>query len=152
MNSIINTLNEIRQLYSSRGFRAENIHADNEFDKEEIKRSQLPILFHIYGKDEHVGLIERSNRTIKNKARTMVHAVSYKFIPKLMVRVLVAEAVDECFSKYEWYIEDDESCDHSARFTETEHEIQKGLFLDHMLWYMRVLIISYKQGACRQSH
>ena len=93
MKSIINTLNEIRQLYSSRGFRVDNIHGDNEFDKEEIKRSQLPILFHIYGRDEHVGFIERSNRTIKNKARTMVHAAPYKFVPKLMVRALIAEAV-----------------------------------------------------------
>ena len=65
MKSVINTLNEIRQLYSSRGFRVDNIHRDNKFDKEEIKRSQLPILFHIYGKDEHVGLIERSKRIVK---------------------------------------------------------------------------------------
>ena len=80
MKSIINTLDEIRQLYSSRGFRVENIHGDNEFNREEIKRSHLPALFHIYGKDEHVGLIERSNRTVKNKARTMTHVVPYKFI------------------------------------------------------------------------
>jgi len=67
MKSIINSLDEIRQLYSSRGFRVEYIHGDNEFNREEIKRLQLPVLFHIYGKDEHVDLIERSNRTVKTR-------------------------------------------------------------------------------------
>ena len=91
--SIIDTLNEIRQIYTTRGFRIENIHADNEFNKKDIKNSQLPALFHIYGKDEHVGLIERSNRTVKNKTRTMTHATPYKRIPKVMVIALVMSAV-----------------------------------------------------------
>ena len=37
MKEIITTLNEIRQLYDTRGFRVENIHGDNEFNKESIK-------------------------------------------------------------------------------------------------------------------
>ena len=92
MKSIINSLNDIRQLYSSRGFRIENIHGDNEFNKEEIKKSQLPALFHIYGKDKHVGLIERSNQMVKNKARTMTHAAPYQYIPKVMVIGFITEA------------------------------------------------------------
>ena len=44
----------------------------------------MPALFHIYGKHEYVGLIERSNRTVKYKARTMTHATPYKQIPILM--------------------------------------------------------------------
>ena len=67
-HAIINTLNNIAQTYLARGFKVENIHADNEFNKEDIKESQPSALFHIYGKDEHVGLIERSNRTIKKKS------------------------------------------------------------------------------------
>ena len=65
-SSIIQTINNIKQIYESRGFKVENIHGDNEFKKDEIKRSQLPSMFHIYGMDEHVGLIERLNRTIKD--------------------------------------------------------------------------------------
>ena len=61
MKKNIDTLNEIKHIYHSRGFKIENIHGDNEFDKDAIKNSQLPALFHIYGKDEHVGLIERLN-------------------------------------------------------------------------------------------
>lgn len=60
--------------------------------KRRSKKLQLPALFHIYGKDEHVVLIERSNRNIKNKARTMTHAISYNYIPKVMTIGLIAEA------------------------------------------------------------
>ena len=42
MKTIIDTLNEIKQIYHSRGFKIENIHGDNEFDKDEIKNSQSP--------------------------------------------------------------------------------------------------------------
>ena len=93
MKSIIETLDYIRQIYHSRGFIIDNIHGDNEFNKDEIKTSQLPALFHIYGKDEHVGLIERSNRTVKNKARVMTHATPYRKIPKVMTIGLIQGAV-----------------------------------------------------------
>lgn len=90
--SIINTLNEIRQIYKTRGFLVENIHGDNEFNKDEIKRSQLPALFHIYRKDEHVEMIERSNRTVKEKCRTLTHVLPYRHMTKVMTIGLVATA------------------------------------------------------------
>ena len=93
MKSIIETLDDIKQIYHSRGFIIDNIHGDNEFNKNDIKKSQLPALFHIYGKDEHVGLIERSNRTVKNKARVITHATPYKKIPKVMTIGLTQGAV-----------------------------------------------------------
>ena len=93
MASIIDTLNEIKQIYSTRGFRIENIHKENEFNMIEIKNSQLPALFHIYGKDEHAGLIERSNRIVKNRTRTMTQTTPYKSIPKVLVIALVMNAV-----------------------------------------------------------
>ena len=89
MKEIITTLNEIRQLYDTRGFRVENIHGDNEFNKEIIKNSQLPALFQIYGKYEHVGLTKRSNSTVKNKTSTMTHAAPYKIMPNVMTIGLV---------------------------------------------------------------
>jgi hypothetical protein len=93
MKSIIETLNEIKQIYHSRGFIIENMHGDNEFNKNDIKKSQLPALFHVYGKDEHVGLIERSNRTVKNKARVMTHATPHRKMPKVMTIGLMQGAV-----------------------------------------------------------
>ena len=73
---MIDTLNEIGKIYSSRFFKIDNSHGDNEFNADKIKISQLPILFHVYGKNEHVGIIERSNCTFKTK-RTMTRAVFY---------------------------------------------------------------------------
>jgi hypothetical protein len=49
---------------------------------------------HIYGKDEHVGIIqERSNRTVKEKCRAMTHVLPYKKVPKLMIISLATVAV-----------------------------------------------------------
>ena len=64
---IIETLNNIRNMYEARGFDISNFHGDNEFNKPDIIEAMLPTLFHAYVKDEHVGLIERSNRTTKEK-------------------------------------------------------------------------------------
>jgi hypothetical protein len=91
--NIIKTLNSIKQTYEARGFNVTGIHADNEFNVQSIIESQQPTLMHIYGKDEHVGVIERSNRTVKEKCRTMTHALPYKKVPKLMIISLVNVAV-----------------------------------------------------------
>lgn len=47
---------------------------------------------HICSKDEHTGIIERSNRIVKGKCRTMVYALLHKKVPKLMVISLVVVA------------------------------------------------------------
>ena len=49
MKVIIETLNKIKQMCHSRGFRIDNIHGKNDFNKDVIKNSQLPEIFHIYG-------------------------------------------------------------------------------------------------------
>jgi hypothetical protein len=40
-----------------------------------------------------VGIIERSNRTVKEKCRTMTHVLPYKKVPKLMILSLVTLAI-----------------------------------------------------------
>ena len=78
LKGIIDMLNEIGKINISRGFKIDNIHGDNEFNADKIKSSQLLKLFHACGRDDHVGIIERSNRTIKNKARKMMHTAPYE--------------------------------------------------------------------------
>ena len=67
MKGTIDKINEIGQIYSSRVFKIDNTHMYNEFNANKIKSSQIPALFHVYGKNEHVGIIERSNRDVKKK-------------------------------------------------------------------------------------
>jgi hypothetical protein len=52
-------------MYEARGFNVTGIHANNEFNVPIFINSQQPALMHIYGRDEHVGVVERSNRTEK---------------------------------------------------------------------------------------
>jgi hypothetical protein len=86
---ILKILDTVKQTYEARGFEISAVHGDNEFDIKSIRTFLLPALLHIYGKDEHVGTIERSIRTIKERCRTMTHSMPYKRIPKIMVIAMV---------------------------------------------------------------
>jgi hypothetical protein len=67
---IIQALNTIKNIYETRGFQITDVHGDNEFDIKRVKEFLLPATLHIYGKDEHVGIIERLIRTVKEQCRT----------------------------------------------------------------------------------
>ena len=60
-------LESIKHMYEARGFTVTSIHDGNDFDIKTIKKLLLPALVHIYGRNEHVALKERSTRTVKNK-------------------------------------------------------------------------------------
>ena len=62
---IIHKIEEVLDKFSDRGFEVTTIHGDNEFDVKYIKEYFLPVMTHIYGKGEHVGIIERTIRVIK---------------------------------------------------------------------------------------
>jgi len=53
----------------------------------------LPIQLPVYGKDEHVGVIERAMRVIKERNRCVCHAIPYKYYTKLMLRCLIAVVI-----------------------------------------------------------
>ena len=63
--SIIKGLDIVFNLYQQRGFTITNVHADNEFDIPRLHTHLRPSVLQIYGREEHVGVIERSTRTIK---------------------------------------------------------------------------------------
>ena len=90
---IMNVLESVIQKYNARGFEIEAFHGDNEFDIKALKSFLLPALINIYGKDEHVGFLERSVRLVKERCRCMCHALPYKYFTRLMVRALVACAI-----------------------------------------------------------
>ena len=83
--SIVSTL----KLYQQRGFQIQDIHGNNEFDLDLLHESILPSKLHIYAAKEHVGVIEGSIRTVKERCRCITHTVPFKRYTKLMTTSLV---------------------------------------------------------------
>ena len=94
LRTIITALEKFIHKYDCRGFKITDMHADNEFDKAELKHSLQPTLLHIYGREEHVGFIERSVRTIKERFRSTCSAMPFRRITVRMVRSLVEGITD----------------------------------------------------------
>ena len=79
INGIMNAV----KLYKDRGLTVTNIHADNEF---ECCRTELrPIILNIAGTGMHVGEVERSIRTIKERVRCSIHGLPFKIYPRVLV-------------------------------------------------------------------
>ena len=70
--------------YEERNFRVTALHADNAFDNDEIKNIIGPRTLHTYAREEHVGVVERQIRVIKERLRSVVHGLPYKKFPKLL--------------------------------------------------------------------
>ena len=66
-----------------------DFHGDSEFDKKKLKDFLEPVILHIYARYEHIGVIERLVRSIKEIWQSTVNGIPYKRITILMVRSLV---------------------------------------------------------------
>ena len=88
---ILTGLQKVINLYQSRGLIVEQVHGDNEFEcvKEDIR----PILMNISAADEHVSMVERSIRTIKDRTRSQIQHLLYSRFPKAMIIGYVIFAV-----------------------------------------------------------
>jgi Reverse transcriptase (RNA-dependent DNA polymerase) len=84
-------LGDIIRVYTARGFSVTNVHADNEFEC--IRYDILPCGLNIVTADDHVGEVERSIRTIKERVRTIIHGLPFRRLPKLIVKEMVFAAV-----------------------------------------------------------
>ena len=67
---MLNGLNKVINLYKARGLQVDAVHGDNDFEclSEELR----PISLNIAADDEHVSMVERSIRTIKDRARSQI--------------------------------------------------------------------------------
>jgi hypothetical protein len=92
-SQIIEGITQVLEAYRNRGFNVTVCHGDNEFDMDELKKAIYPTELQICGANEHLGIIERSVRTIKERARCSCHAVPFKRHTKLMTKSLVKEVV-----------------------------------------------------------
>jgi hypothetical protein len=58
-----------------------------------------PIHVNIVAADGHVGEVERSVRTIKERFRSYVHGLPFRRLPTLLVRSLVEEVI-RCLNQF----------------------------------------------------
>jgi hypothetical protein len=79
------------KVYCSRGFNIRDVHTDSEFKC--VCQHILPVHLNVVAADLHVGEVEQSIRTIKERNRTTAHGLPYKRIPKLMVQEIVGHSV-----------------------------------------------------------
>lgn len=93
INEILNGIRTIKNKYLKTYFMIDHWHVNNDFDKEKFRNTILPELLETYGHNEHVGCIERSIRTIKERERSTCAELSYKILTKLMIRELMAGIV-----------------------------------------------------------
>ncbi|KAG7347353.1 reverse transcriptase RNA-dependent DNA polymerase [Nitzschia inconspicua] len=78
-------------MYENRGFTVTDIHTDNEFEC--LCADVAPIVLNVTAADDHVGEVERSIRTIKERVRAAVNGMPYRRLPNLMIRELVRGVV-----------------------------------------------------------
>ena len=97
--TILKETRSVIHLYHARGLAIRDIHADIEFEC--IRPDVLPIDMHIVPADSHVGEIERSIRTLKERIRSTVHGLPFKRLPKLMIKELTKHGV-QCLNRFPW--------------------------------------------------
>ena len=78
-----NGIEKVVKRYTDRGFNINAYRGDNEF--EVLRNFVAPAPLQIVGADDHVGTIERSIRTIKERARCTCQSLPYQKMPKIMI-------------------------------------------------------------------
>ena len=73
--NILNGLKRLINIYRCRGINITQINGDNQFDS--IKNGHPDFNLNISASNEHVGDIERANRTLKEGTRTLINDVPY---------------------------------------------------------------------------
>ena len=97
--TFMKVLRKVIHMYETRGLEICDIHSDNELEC--VRASLLPIVLNTVPADSHVGEVERSIRTIKERIRSCAHGLPFKRLPRLMVTHMVADAV-RCLNQFPW--------------------------------------------------
>ena len=85
--------------YITRGITITDVFVDNEFNNEAYKQLVLPATLHICAKGEHVPIIERSIRTVKERVRSVFQGTPFDRLPKLMT-ISLMEGVERWLNTF----------------------------------------------------
>ena len=91
--TISRKLQNIKDKYSARGFEINVVFCDNEFDHESIRSVFPNTIFDVCGAGEHVPVVERAIRTIKERTRCLCKSVPFNRYTNLMSVHAVLTAV-----------------------------------------------------------
>ena len=89
--TILAELQSVIRLYASRGFAVRDVHGDQEFEC--LRDDLAPIHLETVPADSHVGEVERSNRTVQERARACAHGLPFKRLPKLLITSMVHDVI-----------------------------------------------------------
>ena len=92
-SAIIGSLRDTINIYKRRGFNVTSIHGDGEFNIQKLRDAIAPTELIIYATNQHVPIVERSIRTIKERCRSTCRAAPYTRYTSLMVQHLVSSRV-----------------------------------------------------------
>jgi len=88
--TLLREIKPVLAIYKSRGFNITNLHANMEFEC--IQNGVLPSRLNVTANNDHVGEVEQSIRTMKERARTTIHGLPFKRLPKVMIQAIVYHA------------------------------------------------------------
>ena len=94
--TLAEAIDETLRIYNKAGFLITDVHCDTEFkclEKEMSDDENHNIRMHWVARNQHVPEIERGIRTMKERIRSMWHAMVYARIPKVMIKLLVYRQV-----------------------------------------------------------
>ena len=94
--TLAEAIDESLRIYNKAGFLVTDVHCDTEFkclEKEMSDDENHNIRMHWVPRNQHVPEIERAIRTMKERIRSMWHAMVYARIPKVMIKLLVYRQV-----------------------------------------------------------
>jgi len=98
-STILQEPEAVVKLYWHRGFHVCDIHADQEFAC--VQTDLLPVELNIVPADSHVGEVECSIRTIKERLRSCVHGLPFQHVPKLFIQHMVTDVI-HCLNQFPW--------------------------------------------------
>ena len=98
-STILRRLRHTIKMYQARGFTVRDVHCDHEFEC--IRSDLLPIAMNVVPADSHVGEVERSIRTIKERLRASAHGLPFKRLPRLFVHHMVFDTI-RCLNQFPW--------------------------------------------------
>jgi hypothetical protein len=89
-------LSQVLRIYKMGGFRVEHAQCDNEFRPlMDTLANDFGVKMNYVNPQEHVPEAERNNRTIKECICASYHRIPFKCLPRLMIKVLVADSAQK---------------------------------------------------------